>query len=33
MMLYLSMKFHENTLKGFQVTERIQNDQSNFKGE
>ena len=26
MMLYISMKFHENIFKGFQVTERTQND-------
>ena len=26
MMLYFSMKFHENILKGFQVIERTQND-------
>ena len=26
MMLYTSMKCHENTLKGFQVIERTQND-------
>ena len=25
MMLYISMKFHENILKGFQVIERTQN--------
>ena len=27
MMLYVSMKFHENILKGFQVIERTRNDQ------
>ena len=26
MMLYISMKFHENISNGFQVTERTQND-------
>ena len=26
MMLYISMKFHENILKGFQVIERTRND-------
>ena len=26
MMLYISMKFHENILKGFQVIEWTQND-------
>ena len=34
MMLYISMKFHENILKGFQVIEQTLNDPlSNFKGE
>ena len=27
MLLYISMKFHDNILKGFQVIERSQNDQ------
>ena len=26
MMVYISMKFHENILKGFQVTERKKHD-------
>ena len=36
-MLYISMKFHENILKGFQVIEQTQNDRckiskgNNFK--
>ena len=33
MLLYISMKFHENILKAFQVVEQTWNDQSNFKGE
>ena len=31
MMLYISMKFHENILKGFQVTEWTGNDNCQFQ--